>query len=129
LVGDSLGICPLILFATSIPCNLQRSDLYLNALCCGGQCDTGSGDSMKQVLASFLTTLMIVAMTLSAMVIIVRATVYVTSIESPLQRAGAIGAELLLGVILLLGTVWLATHLAVLIFAPRDNSPEGENLG
>jgi hypothetical protein len=84
---------------------------------------------MKQVLASFLTTLMIVAMTLSAMVIIVRATVYVTSIESPLQRAGAIGAELLLGVILLLGTVWLATHLAVLIFAPRDNSSEGENLG
>ena len=84
---------------------------------------------MKQVLASFLTTLMIVAMTLSAMVIIVRATVYVTSIESPLQRAGAIGAELLLGVILLLGTVWLATHLAVLIFAPRDNSPEGEHLG
>lgn len=84
---------------------------------------------MKQVLASFLTTLMIVAMTLSAMVIIVRATVYVTSIESPLARAGAIGAELLLGVILLLGTVWLATHLAVLIFAPRDNSSEGENLG
>jgi hypothetical protein len=84
---------------------------------------------MKQVLASFLTTLMIVAMTLSAMVIIVRATVYVTSIESPLERAGAIGAELLLGVILLLGTVWLATHLAVLIFAPRDNSSEGENLG
>jgi hypothetical protein len=84
---------------------------------------------MKQVLASFLTTLMIVAMTLSAMVIIVRATVYVTSIESPLERAGAIGAELLLGVILLLGTVWLATHLAVLIFAPRDNSSEGDNLG
>jgi hypothetical protein len=101
----------------------------MNALCCGGQCDTGSGDSMKQVLASFLTTLMIVAMTLSAMVIIVRATVYVTAIESPLERAGAIAAELLLGVILLLGTVWLATHLAVLIFAPRDNSPEGENLG
>ena len=89
----------------------------------------GCGDSMKQILASFLTTVMIVAMTLSAMVIIVRATVYVTAIESPLKRAGAIVAELLLGVILLLGTVWLATHLAVLIFAPRDNSPEGDNLG
>ena len=84
---------------------------------------------MKQALASFLTTVMIVAMTLSAMVIIVRATVYVTAIESPLERAGAIGAELLLGVILLLGTVWLATHLAVLIFAPRDNSTEGDDLG
>jgi hypothetical protein len=79
---------------------------------------------MKHVLLSFLTTLLIVAMTLSAMVILVRATLYVTSIESPLQRAGAIGAELLLGVVLLLGTVWLATHLAVLIFAPRHDSTE-----
>lgn len=76
---------------------------------------------MKHVLLSFLTTLLIVAMTLSAMVILVRATLYVTSIESPLQRAGAIGAELLLGVVLLLGTVWLATHLAVLIFAPKQD--------
>jgi len=85
--------------------------------------------SMKQVLASILTTLMIVAMTLSAMVILERATVYVTSITSPLQRAGAIAAEILLGIILLLGTVWLATHLAVLIFAPKRNPPEGGTLG
>ncbi len=85
---------------------------------------------MKHVLLSFLTTLLIVAMTLSAMVILVRATLYVTSIESPLQRAGAIGAELLLGVVLLLGTVWLATHLAVLIFAPRQDSPnDGGRVG
>ena len=79
---------------------------------------------MKHVLLSFLTTLLIVAMTLSAMVILVRATLYVTTIESPLQRAGAIGAELLLGVVLLLGTVWLATHLAVLIFAPKHETTE-----
>jgi hypothetical protein len=77
---------------------------------------------MKDVLLSFLTTILIVAMTLSAMVILVRATLYVTAIESPLQRAGAIGAELLLGVVLLLGTVWLATHLAVLIFGPKQDS-------
>jgi len=50
---------------------------------------------MKQVLLSILTTLMIVATTLSAMVILVRATLYVTSIESPLPRAGAILAEIL----------------------------------
>jgi len=53
----------------------------------------------------------------------------VTSIASPLPRAGAIAAEILLGVILLLGTVWLATHLAVLIFAPKHNPPEGGTLG
>jgi hypothetical protein len=84
---------------------------------------------MKQFFASLLTTIMIVAMTLSAMAIIVRATLYVTSITSPLERAGAIVAELLLGIILLLGTVWLATHLAVLIFAPRQEPRNGGPLG
>jgi len=84
---------------------------------------------MKQVILSILTTLMIVATTLSAMAILVRATLYVTSIQSPLRRAGAIAAEILLGVILLLGTVWLATHAAVLIFAPKNEPPEGGPLG
>jgi hypothetical protein len=79
---------------------------------------------MKHVLLSLLTTLLIVGMTLSAMVILVRATNFVTSIQQPLQRAGAIGAELLLGVVLLLGTVWLATHVAVLIFAPKNESAD-----
>jgi hypothetical protein len=84
---------------------------------------------MKQVLLSILTVLLIVATTLSAMVILVRATLYVTSIQSPLPRAGAIAAEILLGVVLLLGTVWLATHMAVLIFAPKNEAPEGGPLG
>lgn len=79
---------------------------------------------MKHVLLSLLTTVLIVGMTLSAMVILVRATNFVTSIQQPLQRAGAIGAELLLGVLLLLGTVWLATHMAVLIFAPKNESTD-----
>ena len=84
---------------------------------------------MKQVLLSILTVLLIVATTLSAMVILVRATLYVTAIESPLPRAGAIAAEILLGVVLLLGTVWLATHMAVLIFAPKHEAPKGGPLG
>ena len=84
---------------------------------------------MKHVFLSILTALLIVAMTLSAMVILVRATSYVTAIASPLPRAGAIAAEILLGVVLLLGTVWLATHLAVLIFAPKPTSSEGGRLG
>lgn len=84
---------------------------------------------MKHALLAILTTLLIVAMTLSAMVILVRATLYVTAIQSPLPRAGAMAAELLLGVVLLLGTVWLATHLAVLIFAPKGNTPTGGPLG
>jgi hypothetical protein len=80
---------------------------------------------MKTILASIVTTLLIVAMTLSAMLILVEATVRVTSLTSPLQRAAAICAELLLGVVLLLGTVWLATHLAVRIFAPKKPTPGG----
>lgn len=80
---------------------------------------------MLRIVASILTTILIVAMTLAAMFILVRATVYVTSIEAPLQRAGAIGAELLLGVVLLLGTVWLATHLAVRIFGTKGTPSPG----
>jgi len=80
---------------------------------------------MKMILASVLTTILIVTMTLAAMFILVSATEYVTSLESPLQRAAAMGAELLLGVVLLLGTVWLATHLAVRIFAGKESASEG----
>jgi len=83
---------------------------------------------MKRVLASILTTVLIVAMTLGAMFILVKATLYVTSFESPLQRAIAIGAELILGVVLLLGTVWLATHLAVRIFAAKEPPSQGGKL-
>jgi hypothetical protein len=80
---------------------------------------------MTRFLASAFTTILIVAMTLGAMFILVDATVYVTSLESPMQRALAIAAELLLGVVLLLGTVWLATHLAVRIFSIKAPPPEG----
>src|SRR5258707_13441615 len=80
---------------------------------------------MKMILASVFTTVLIVAMTLGAMYILVQATEYVTALESPLQRAGAMAAEILLGVVLLLGTVWLATHLAVRIFTPKESPSEG----
>jgi hypothetical protein len=80
---------------------------------------------MKMILASVLTTMLIVAMTLAAMFTLVRTTVYVTSLASPLQRAVAIAAELLLGVVLLLGTVWLATHLAVRIFGTKETPSPG----
>ena len=84
---------------------------------------------MKHVFLSIFSAFLIVAMTLSAMVILVQATDYVVRIASPLARAGAIAAEILLGVVLLLGTVWLATHFAVAIFSPKPNSPDGGRLG
>jgi len=75
---------------------------------------------MKTILASIITTALIVAMTLGAMFVLVSATEYVTSLESPLERAGAMGAEIVLGIVLLLGTVWLATQLAVRIFSAKE---------
>jgi hypothetical protein len=83
---------------------------------------------MKMIFASIFTTILIVAMTLGAMFTLVRATLYVTAIESPLPRAAAIAAELLLGVVLLLGTIWLATHLAVRIFAKTEPPTPGAPL-
>lgn len=80
---------------------------------------------MKKILASIVTTILIVAMTLAAMFILVWATMKVTSLKSPLHRAVAMGAELLLGVVLLLGTTWLATHLAVRIFGTKASPSVG----
>jgi hypothetical protein len=79
---------------------------------------------MKRIFASIFTTILIVAMSLGAMFILVQTTVYVTAIPSTVQRVMAVGAELLLGVVLLLGTVWMATHLAVRIFKKDSPLPE-----
>jgi len=75
---------------------------------------------MKRVLASIFTTILIIALTLAAMFVLVDATLRVTAIQSPVQRAFAIAAEIVLGIVLLLGTVWVATHLAVRIFQVQD---------
>ena len=80
---------------------------------------------MKMIFASIFTTILIVAMSLGAMFILVQTTLYVTAIESPVRRTASIGAELLLGVVLLLGTVWLATHLAVRIFGKKETTLTG----
>jgi hypothetical protein len=83
---------------------------------------------MKRILASVLTTLLIIAMTLASMFVLVEATLKATAIVSPLQRAAAVGAELVLGIVLLLGTIWLATHLAVRIFHVQQPPPPGAPL-
>ena len=81
---------------------------------------------MKRILASILTTILIIAMTLAAMFVLVGATLKVTAIQAPVTRAAAIGAEIVLGIALLLGTVWLATHLAVRIFHVQEPHSTGE---
>ena len=81
---------------------------------------------MKQLLAAIVTTLLTIALTLAAMYVLVDATLRVTAIASPLQRALALAAEVVLGIVLLLGTVWVATHLAVRIFQVEEPPAAGE---
>jgi hypothetical protein len=81
---------------------------------------------MKQLFASIVTMLLTIALTLAAMYVLVDATLRVTAIASPLQRALALAAEVVLGIVLLLGTVWVATHLAVRIFHVEDSPAAGE---
>jgi hypothetical protein len=81
---------------------------------------------MKRLLAAVFTTILIITMTLAAMFLLVYATLKVTAIQSTVQRAVAMSAEMVLGIVLLLGTVWLATHLAVRIFhVPEPPSTGG----
>ena len=84
---------------------------------------------MKQIIAAIFTTMLTIALTLGAMFLLVAATLRVTAIESPVQRAVAIAAELVLGIVLLLGTVWVATHLAVRIFHVPGQPPTGGSVG
>jgi hypothetical protein len=81
---------------------------------------------MKQLFASIVTTLLTIALTLAAMYVLVDATLRVTAITSPFQRALALAAEVVLGIVLLLGTIWVATHLAVRIFQVEDPPSAGE---
>jgi len=83
---------------------------------------------MKMAFASILVVILTVAMALAAMFALVLTTEYVTAIDSTLQRMIGVGLELVLGVVLLLGTVWVATHFAVRIFGSKGISSEGDPL-
>jgi hypothetical protein len=80
---------------------------------------------MKMAVASILVVILTVAMALAAMFALVFATEQVTVINSTLQRIAGICAELVLGVVLLLGTVWVATHFAVRIFGSKNSTSDG----
>lgn len=76
---------------------------------------------MKRILQGVLTALAAVAMTLAAMFVLVRASMAVARMTNPILRAAAVTAELILGVLVLVGTVYVATRLAVRIFGgPPD---------
>ncbi len=78
---------------------------------------------MIRILAAVLTALLAVGMTLVAMLVLVRATLTVAQMSNPLLQALAVVAELVLGVVLLVGTVYMTTRLAVRIFDGGPSKP------
>jgi hypothetical protein len=80
---------------------------------------------MKQILASILVVVLTVAMALAAMFVLVYATQQVAAIQSLSGWVVGVCVELLLGVVLLLSTVWVATHFAVRIFGHRASTDSG----
>jgi hypothetical protein len=76
---------------------------------------------MKRVVFGVLTALLIITMTLVAMYALVGATIRLDQLTNPVVRLIAVAAEIVLGIVLLLGTIYLATHLAVRIFAPHHS--------
>jgi len=73
-----------------------------------------------RILASMTAVLGAAALTLACMIALVEATIRAVAIDQFSLRALAIAADILFGSVLLLGCIYLATHLAVLILGVGD---------
>jgi hypothetical protein len=71
---------------------------------------------VKKFLASLLVGAMAVALTLSFVILLIEADIRISRIANPILQAVAVVAELFMGIVGLLGTVFLSTRLAVRIF-------------
>ena len=68
-----------------------------------------------RIIASVGAVLGAAALTLACMIVLVQGTIRAVSIDPIQLRVLAVAADLLFGTILLLGCIYLATHLAVRI--------------
>jgi hypothetical protein len=68
-----------------------------------------------RILASLTAVLGAAALTLACMIALVQGTIQAVSIDPIPLRALAVAADLVFGTVLLLGCIYLATHLAVRI--------------
>jgi hypothetical protein len=86
---------------------------------------------IAKILARVTTVIGAAALTLAAMIALVEGTILAVSIASLPLRILAVTADVLLGTLLLLGCIYLATHLAVRILgvghADFPPLPEGPN--
>lgn len=77
---------------------------------------------LKKWAALAIVAALAVTLTLGSVVVLVGATISISQMTNPAMRALATLAELLTGMLWLVGTVYIVTHLAVLIFG-KDSSP------
>jgi hypothetical protein len=70
---------------------------------------------VMKILSSVIAVLGAAALTLASMLALVRGTIRAVSIDQIPLRLLAISADLVLGTVLLVGCIYLATHLAVRI--------------
>jgi hypothetical protein len=70
---------------------------------------------VARIFASVIAVLFAGALTLACMFALVRGTIRAVSIDPVALRVVAVAADLVFGTVLLLGCIYLATHLAVLI--------------
>jgi hypothetical protein len=77
---------------------------------------------LKKWAALAIVAVLAVTLTLGSVTVLVGATISISRITNPAMRALATMAELLSGMLWLVGTVYIVTHLAVLIFG-KEKSP------
>jgi hypothetical protein len=70
---------------------------------------------ISRILASMTAVLGAAGLTLACLIALVQGTIRAVELESLPLRALAVAADLLLGTVLLVGCIYLATRLAVLI--------------
>ena len=80
------------------------------------------GADLKKWAALAIVAALAVTLTLGSVVGLVGATISISRMTNPAMRALATVAELLIGMLWLVGTVYIVTHLAVLIFG-ESKSP------
>ena len=80
---------------------------------------------MLRKLAAVIAPLLGVALTLASVFLLLRMTVEAELMEEPLQRNLAIAGTLVAGVLLLVGSVYVSTRIAVFLFGRKT----AENAG
>ena len=77
---------------------------------------------LKKWAALAIVAALAVTLTLGSAIVLVGATISISRMSHPAMRALATVAELLSGMLWLVGTVYIVTHLAVLIFGEKSSA-------